>query len=376
MKQQIIFGSNREKELDVYLQHKKCKKVFIVCGTSMKYLSIYEYFENLEKRLGISTIYFSDFSPNPQYQSVLKGIALFRQEACDAIIGVGGGSAIDVAKCIKLFVTLSDEKSYLTQQIIPNKLPFVAIPTTAGTGSEATKFAVIYNHGEKISVSDESCLPRFVWLNHIYLRNLPLYQRKSTMMDALCHAMEAYWSVNSTEESKLYSQEAITIILKYKEEYLNNSDLGNENMLKAANMAGKAINIAKTTAAHAMSYKLTGLYNISHGHAVALCVPGVWRFMLQHLNMCNDNRGQEYLRNMFDELAHIMKKNSAMEAVEYFQQIVDDLKLEIPIPDENEYDILTKTVNIQRLKNTPVSMSESQINEIYHDVLKRRGENR
>lgn len=373
MKQQIIFGSNREKELDVYLQHKKCKKVFIVCGSSMKYLSIYEYFQSLEKRLGISTIYFSDFSPNPQYQSVLKGIALFRQEACDAIIGVGGGSAIDVAKCIKMFVTLSENKSYLEQHIIPNNLPFVALPTTAGTGSEATKFAVIYNQGEKVSVSDESCIPEFVWLNHICLRNLPLYQRKCTMMDALCHAMEAYWSVNSTEESKLYSKEAITIIIKYKEEYLNNSDLGNENMLKAANMAGKAINIAKTTAAHAMSYKLTGLYNISHGHAVALCIPSVWRFMLQHLNMCNDDRGQEYLTKMFDELAHIMKKNSAMEAVEYFQQIVDDLKLEIPIPDENEYDILTKTVNIQRLKNTPVSMSESQINEIYHDVLKRRG---
>lgn len=104
------------------------------------------------------------------------------------------------------------------------------------------------------------------------LKTLPAYQRKSTMLDALCHAVESFWSVHATAESKAYSRDALKMIRRYAEDYLANCDEGNAGMLLAANTAGKAINLTQTTAGHAMCYKLTSLYGLAHGHAAALCV--------------------------------------------------------------------------------------------------------
>ena len=91
----------------------------------------------------------------------------------------------------------------------------------------------------------------------------------------LCHSMESFWSVNSTEESKQYSREAIQLMMKYKNAYLANEAIGNTAMLKAANIAGKAINITQTTAGHAMCYKLTSLYGIAHGHRKSIVQCGI-----------------------------------------------------------------------------------------------------
>ena len=185
------------------------------------------------------------FQPNPLYENVLSGLECYRKNSCNAIIAVGGGSAMDVAKCIKLYSNMQgdgEDGSYLKQKILPNEIPFLAIPTTSGTGSEATRFAVIYFNGVKQSVSDYSCIPGTVLLDAGMLKTLPQYQKKSTMLDALCHAIESFWSVNSTRESKNYSREAIEIVIKNLDAYLENKEEGNAEMLIAANTAGKAIN--------------------------------------------------------------------------------------------------------------------------------------
>ena len=114
-------------------------KVFVVCDSSYPFLNIKSDIENMDK----PHVLFSDFTPNPIYEEVCKGIDLFQITKCDSILAVGGGSAIDVAKCIKLFCNMNPEISFLQQTIIPNRIPFLAVPTTAGTGSEETRFAVI-----------------------------------------------------------------------------------------------------------------------------------------------------------------------------------------------------------------------------------------
>lgn len=103
------------------------------------------------------------------------------------------------------------------------------------------------------------------------LKTLPDYQKKATMCDALCHAIESFWSVNSTDKSKEYSMAAIQNVMKHMDGYLANTDEGNAGMLLAANTAGKAINITQTTAGHAMCYKLTSMFSSAHGHAAILC---------------------------------------------------------------------------------------------------------
>ena len=280
----IMTERNNYEELDLFWKQAKVKRIFLVCDSSMIQIPLGNYFDKLEKRTGIVVDRFSSFSSNPTYESVVKGIETFQRERYDIIAAVGGGSAIDVAKCIRLHY----EKNASTQ------MKFLAAPTTAGTGSEATHFAVIYYHGDKQSVEDRRCIPSAVLMDSSSLLTLPEYQRKVTMMDALCHGLESFWSVNSTEDSRKYSAEAIRMVLRYKDSYLANSQEGNTGMLYAANMAGRAINIAKTTAGHAMCYKLTSMYGIAHGHAVALCVARLWPYMVSHLDQCTDRRGDRH----------------------------------------------------------------------------------
>lgn len=370
MKQIMLTADENYSELDRYFIENQIKKIFLVCDNSFDFLSIKHYFDSLNDHLNINIVRFDDFKPNPEYESVVRGVESYNKNNCDCIMAVGGGSAIDVAKCVKLYSNMNSDENYLSQVIVPNDIRFLAIPTTAGTGSEATRYAVIYYNGEKQSVTDESCIPTAVMLDPSLLKTLPEYQRKSTMLDAFCHAVESFWSVNSTEESKAYSAEAINLILKNMDLYLGNKDDGNAGMLLAANIAGKAINITQTTAGHAMCYKLTSIYGIAHGHAAALCVSKLWLYIIQHTDMCVDSRGKAYLEKTLNELASAMGCVSTGEAAKLFNNIFDRLELETPVPEsENDLEILASSVNTVRLKNNPVQLDNAALNKLYHQVL-------
>ena len=370
MEQKILVSDENYVELDVYFEENDVRSILLVCGKSISFLRINQYFETLEERKGIKVVRFMDFQPNPIYESVVQGVEIFRGNACDLIVAVGGGSAIDVAKCIKLYSNMSPKTNYLEQTIVPNEVKLLAVPTTAGSGSEATRYAVIYYKEEKQSVAHESCIPSVVLMDAEVLETLPGYQKKATMMDAFCHAVESFWSVNSTKESKEYSREAIRLIIENKDFYLQNDKKGNIKMLRAANLAGKAINITQTTAGHAMCYKLTGLYGISHGHAAALCTVVLWRYMLEHMEQCIDDRGRDYLQNVFMEIAKSMGCNTVEAAIEYFHKLISELGLEAPvIKNRDEMDILKLSVNPVRLKNNPVKLEEKDIEELYLRIL-------
>lgn len=369
-KQKVLYADQEYKVLDKYFSEHEIKSILLVCTKAFPYLKISAYFDTLEKRLGIKTIKFSDFQPNPLYESVVLGIDLFRQKKCDAVVVVGGGSAIDVAKCIKLYSNINTEKNYLEEEVVTNNIEFLAIPTTAGPGSEATKYAVIYYEGEKQTISDESCIPSHVLMDSSTLDTLPLYQRKAGMLDALCHALESFWSIHSTEQSKSYSKEAIRLIFANQDLFLENDKIGNKNMQKAANIAGQAINITQTTAGHAMCYKLTSLYGIAHGHAAALCIAKLWPYMLANTDKCRDSRGRLYLDTVFEDIAKAMGCDSAKQAVDVFEKLLEKLQIESPQPvNEHDMEILRKSVNPVRLKNNPISLDEKAIDELYYQIL-------
>ncbi|MCI8948731.1 MAG: phosphonoacetaldehyde reductase [Lachnospiraceae bacterium] len=373
MEQTILTASKNYPELDRYLQQHHFKTVLVVCDSSLPLLEINQYFDEAGPRLSIQFIKFHHISPNPQYESVVEGVAVFHQNHCDSIIAVGGGSAMDVAKCIKLYSHMDPELNYLQQEIIPNTIELLAVPTTAGTGSEATRYAVIYLNGEKQSITDESCIPNTVLFDASALKTLPEYQRKSTMMDALCHGIESFWSVNSTEESQAFSKKAIRLILENKDSYLRNESSGNEAMLHAAYIAGKAINITQTTAGHAMCYKMTSLYGISHGHGAALCVAELWPYMVQNSSNCIDIRGEGYLNHIFNQIAASMGCASIEEGIQFFRRLLVTMKLDAPIPKHSDYSLLSQSVNPIRLKNNPVRLERKDIDNLYHKIL-RNGE--
>ncbi len=370
MDQRELSPRNCYEEITEYLREKQIKKILMVAGGSFEHLEIAKYWKRMLETGKIDLIRFGDFKPNPEYESVEKGVALFRQEKCDMIVAVGGGSAIDVAKCIKMFSNMDPDKNYLDQTITPNDIPFMVMPTTAGTGSEATRFAVIYYRGEKQSVSDYSCIPDAVIFDPTCLYGLPLYHKKASMLDALCHAIESMWSINSTDESMAYSEAAIKDIMSSYRAYLDDDKSAAENMLFAANTAGKAINITQTTAGHAMCYKLTSLYGLAHGHAAALCVSVLFPFMAEHMDKCVDPRGEGHLHSVFLRIAKAFGCDSIPECKKLLCNLVDSLELERPMITADAVGVLLETVNPVRLKNNPVELSRDDIRQLYCDISK------
>ncbi len=367
MQQTVLHGVGSHYKIASVLEGLHCEKFLLVCGKSFLSLGLRE---DIAK-CAVPYAVFSEFKPNPRYEDICNGVALFHREKCDCIVAVGGGSAIDVAKCIKLFAGMDATKHYLEQPYADSGIPLIAIPTTAGTGSESTHFAVIYYEGKKQSVAHESILPDFAILVPSVLKNLPLYQKKCTMLDALCQAIESWWSVRSCEESIRYSRQAIKTIVQYKDAYLiENADEAAEQIMLAANYAGRAINLTTTTAAHAMSYKLTSLYGLPHGHAVAICLPKLWRFMLTHLSQCNDPRGKDYLESRFLDIARALGAPDADTAISNFEQMLQEMEISAPAIVEDHFCDLTASVNATRLGNNPVGLTAEDLEQLYRIISK------
>lgn len=372
MKQSIVLGIDN---LPQILEHFNSKKIFLVVDSSFPFLNVKDSIEALE----IQKVVFSDFTPNPLYEDVCKGINLFKKEKCDVILAIGGGSAIDVAKCIKLAVLAKEGNDAIIPPLVNTRveldgrlIPFIAIPTTAGTGSESTHNAVMYYENTKQTVTNDGVLPEYAVLEPSVLKTLPLYQKKCTMMDALCQGIESWWSVNSTEESYEYSRKTIELIIQNWRAYIfkNDSEAATQIML-AANYSGRAINITQTTAAHAMSYKITSLYSLPHGHAVVVCLPTLWDYMFNHMDQCIDPRGSAYLADIFVQISKTMGVASPSEAIELIKQMINEMGLNYPVTKKKEEDllILSSSVNPIRLKNNPVSLDTNSINNLYSKII-------
>lgn len=311
---------------------------------------------------------FSGYEPNPTYDQVLAGTLQFREASCDALLSVGGGSAIDVAKCIKLYAPMDADgvaKRFVDLPCSFSPIPHVAMPTTAGTGSESTHFAVLYVDGVKNSIAQPCLQPDAAVLDGSVLVGLPVYQKKATVLDALAQAIESYWSRRSSEESRAYSKAAIPAIMHNVDAYLDGSLDAAREMAFAANRAGKAINLTTTTAAHAMSYKLTSLYGFAHGHAVALCLPFTWKLLLEEGDASVQTHLSEIDALMTDDV--LADKGSGLKT---FETLFD--RLDLPNgPDEpgDHLDELVSSVNIQRLSNFPVAIDSVQLRQAYEMIL-------
>ena len=375
--QKIINGINN---LPSILKEIGCKKLFLVTDSSYPFLNIKDAIEALEVE---EKVKFAEFTPNPLYEQVCKGIEIFKFSGCNTILAVGGGSAIDVAKCIKLAVLAKEGNNAIIPPLVSkrldidgSKIPFIAIPTTAGTGSESTHNAVMYFEGAKQTVTNDGVLPDYAVLEPSVLKTLPLYQKKCTMMDALCQGIESWWSVNSTKESKEYSQKCVELVMANWQKYIfDNDDEAAAQIMLAANYGGRAINIAQTTAAHAMSYKITSMYKLPHGHAVAVCLPEIWEYMTNHMDKCVDARGRMYLDKTFEEISVTMGSGQPRLAIALFRQMMHDMELRNPEAGSDkaaEVETLSSSVNPVRLKNNPVRIEEETSKILYSKILVKR----
>jgi len=378
MKQKIFLGYDSYKKLYDVLEKFSPKKIFLVTGKKSYFLSGAK---NLLSEFINKYNYFRfyDFETNPKLKDLINGINIFNREKCDIIIGVGGGTVMDIAKSISILATQKgDLEEFIKGEISlkERQIPSIMIPTTAGTGSESTHFSVIYINKTKYSLAHNSLLPDFVILDPVFTENLPPYITACTSMDALCQAIESFWSTNSTEESRTYSKQAIELIMTNIIKNVNNPDRASrEKMLIASNLAGKAINIAKTTAAHSISYSLTSYFNIPHGHAVALTLPYFIEF---NSNVSSENlqdsRGVEFIKDRMSELFTILKVETADKAKEKIINIMKYINLETRLSklgiNRNDIDIIIKNgFNIQRMKNNPRLVTKKDLQNLLEKII-------
>jgi alcohol dehydrogenase class IV len=347
-------------------------KAFLICGKSSFIECGAE--AHINKIKNVQFVQFNDYENNPKIENVNNGIRSFQQSKAEIIIALGGGSAIDIAKLIRHFSEQGLDKVSISDITNMNnskkRILLVAIPTTAGSGSEATSFAVMYADKVKYSVADSSILPDIVIIDPLLSMTLSSQNTAVTGMDALCHAIESYWSINSTNESKNYAKEAMTIILNNLHETVHNPTVElRSNMAKAANLSGKAINISKTTAAHAISYTFTSYFAIPHGLAVSFFIPDllVYNYNVSEHD-ADDPRGVDYIKQTINEINHFFGGNDCYDTKIILEKFINNLGLSRDLSfygiKYNDIDFILNNINNERLKNNPRRLNLNNLREI------------
>jgi len=353
--QKVIRGRDSLKKLPAMMEALGMKKPLIVgsghlTGTLLRKVPV----------LLTSPVY-SGYHPNPELSDSGQGMEIFRKEACDGIISIGGGSCMDTAKAVKARMYATDGTALRESRLEGDgACPHIAIPATAGTGSEATQTAVVYVDGTKLSLSHPFLRPEGTVLDASLLDSLPEYHKKSCALDALAQGIESYWSRGSNEDSRVHAYLAIIGVLDNLKAYLAGDPHAAEEMLDASFQSGKAIQITRTTAAHAMSYMLTKRLGLAHGHACMLTLPTLWEMMAEH----------DEMKDTLKDLSEKMRLGDPLMAPRLLKGILYDLEMAVPpVPDEETLDELAGSVNEERLSNHPVAMTKEEIKQAYRRAM-------
>lgn len=376
MQQIEFFGYGSIWNLPQILEKERIRNIFLISGKeSYAECGAEEHMKNILSPYKVSR--FHDFEENPKFHDVERGVNLIRNAPYDLVIAIGGGTVMDLAKLVNILS--SQEGNILPyingeKKIQNNGRPLITIPTTAGTGSEATHFSVIYIGKEKHSIAHNFMLPDYSIVDPTLTFSLPLRVSASTGIDALSQAIESYWCVNSTSESKEYAKEAVKLVIgNLKNVVLN--PLGESRLLmaRAANLAGKAINLTKTTAPHAISYSFTAYFGIPHGHAVGLTLGKILMYNSKvKENDCNDPKGVEYVRKTMNELINIMGCKNADEASQKVYSLMNNVGLKTKLSElginKDSLKIIINNFNPDRISNNPRVLDEEEIKRIIDEI--------
>lgn len=367
----LIEGPGRIEQLAKFLRSRSVRKIMIVhgrnsytdSGAAQFFGSLHQHFDCVE---------FTEYTPNPYIEEAMAGASLFKTENCEAILAVGGGSTLDIAKLISVFEAHQGQEHELsTGRVKPyNQLvPLIAVPTTSGSGSEATHFAVVYVNQEKYSLAHPKLLPDRIILDASLTKTLTGGAYWTPVFDAICQAIESYWSVGATDLSQSYSKKAIEhawpILTKTDKPDANDRHL----LMLASHYAGRAINVTKTTAPHALSYALTTDYGIPHGNAVALFLGSFFEF---NVSLANSSRANpvpsDIILRRIDELLKLLGGIPLDEFANRWEHIMKERQLiysfsDVGITSDDEIDMLLNKVNLERLGNHPVQLSHSDLRQ-------------
>jgi len=279
----IVFGENTALDVSIEVENLKCKKALIVTDRDLAKNT--DIPERIKKVLGNLCVgIFTDVEPDSGIHIVNQGAKLGKELGADCIVSVGGGSAIDTAKGMAILLKEGGKlQDYVGFQILTRpQTPHIVIPTTAGTGSEATYVAVIKDHveGRKLLFGDYNILPNVAILDPKMTEGLPPRLTAATGMDAMCHAIEALHSLQREPIADGMALHAIRLIKEFLPKAVENGKdmMARGEMLIAANMAGIAFSNAQVGVVHALAHSVGARFKVHHGLANSILLPACLRY--------------------------------------------------------------------------------------------------
>lgn len=365
-------------ELSATLQKKGLKKTLIVTDSSIRQLGLTLSLEKALQKNGILHVVFDKTQANPTVKNVEEARALYVQENCDCLIALGGGSSMDCAKAVGARIAYPKKPLYRLKgilRVLKKIPPLVAIPTTAGTGSEVTLAAVITDDEKKhkYTMNSFTLIPRYAVLDATMTYGLPKHLTATTGMDALTHAVEAYIGRSTSKETREKALQAVTLVFEnIRKAYENGNDReARANMLKAAYLAGVAFSKSYVGYIHAVAHSLGGQYNIPHGLANSVLMPIVL---------------EEYGEKIYKKLyrlgiaAGVVREGEKIErGAKRFIRAIKRLNADMGIPDKlsgiREEDIEKMAKHADKEANplypVPVLMDAKALEKFYYKVADR-----
>lgn len=363
----ILFGKGRISEIGAVARNIGVKKgllvtsrFFVKDGTSEKIL---------KESGGILSVVYGNVSPNPDVSEVDECAELLRSSGAEFVVAVGGGSVIDCAKAAAgVALTGNSISRYHGTgiQLPPEHIPLIAVPTTAGTGSEVTCVSVLTDHrkGIKAPVVSNGFYPRYAVLDPVLTYSMPQKIAASSGIDVLSHALEAFWSRGHQPICDAMALHAGELVFTYLRRSCADSGdhEAKDKMCEASLFAGLAFTLPKTTSSHACSFPLTNKYNIPHGEACGLTLDYFTRINAE---------GPEGKR--IDDFAERLGFGSASDMADHIHTLKSSIGVRNDIRDlhltEEDIAELVTASHHPNLLNNPVEITDELLSDMYHKLV-------
>ena len=349
----IFFGPGKFELLGSVLDELKAERCVVACGRH--FAPTARAMQEKERRI---CAVFGQVEQNPQLSGVIETARLAREHGADTVIGIGGGSSIDTAKFAAAIAPGEGEALayYRGERPFPDKrLTIIAVPTTAGTGSEVTQVSVVSHGTEKRTINNPVFMPTAAIVDPLLSSTVPPRTTMNTGLDAMAHALEGYWSKNHQPISDLMAIEAVRLILRNLETaWRDGGDLeARSSMALASLLGGLAFALPKTAACHACSYPLSENYHLPHGEACA--------FTLDSFVRINADERLEYLCQAVGlrDTEELAERIRALKELAGLRRTLGDLG-------EVDLDKLCHDCAVHGLmNNNPVRMDEARLREMF-----------
>ncbi len=373
----IVMGPGSLGQAPSEIKRMGARSVAIITDAGLVATGIVSRLEELLKAEGVSVSRFDSVESDPRYQIAVQAGEFAKSSGAEAIVGIGGGSALDIAKTASVLITNDDPvKSYFGIDLVRRaSLPFMLIPTTAGTGSEVTPIAILSDEEEKLKkgIVSPYLFPRVAILDPELTRGLPPHITAATGMDALIHAVEAFTSKNATGLTDMLAVEAMTLIHEnIRKAFSNGEDIEARScMLEGSMLAGMAFANAGVTAVHAFAYPIGAEFHIPHGVANSIMLVPVMEFNM----LANFNKFSVMAEVFGVPLDGLSEREAAYEAIEALRDLSEDLRLPTRLSQfgVKESDIPSLAQGVMKvtrlLANNPRQLTLADAETIYRQVL-------